>query len=188
MNTATKYLQIAGSLAGDVALSTGEYINPATNKPHGVFGRAGRVLRVVFDSQRESPEDLRDTRVFAFARPVIEKLAEFAMLEQGWDGRDAASISSPLLEQAADLAVGFAALGFDKLGPHADLRMPSAHPTVKGGIQFEWHRKGIDLEIELLPNGQVHGYIEQPGEHPLEINLTLGTSAIEGVLLTVLAA
>ena len=32
---------------------------------------------------------------------------------------------------------------------------PTVVPTPEGGIQVEWHRNGVDLEIESAPSGQV---------------------------------
>ena len=36
-----------------------------------------------------------------------------------------------------------------------DVPAPSVVPTVSGGIQLEWHRQGIDLEIEIPPSGRL---------------------------------
>lgn len=33
-------------------------------------------------------------------------------------------------------------------------------PTVRGGLQLEWHRKGVDLEVEFEPNGSPSWYAE----------------------------
>lgn len=39
---------------------------------------------------------------------------------------------------------------------------PSCVPTSEGGIQLEWHRSGIDLEIEISPRGTVGVYFRNP--------------------------
>jgi hypothetical protein len=33
-----------------------------------------------------------------------------------------------------------------------DIPAPSVVPTTPGGLQFEWHMQGIDLEIEMRPD------------------------------------
>ena len=39
---------------------------------------------------------------------------------------------------------------------------PSIVPTWVGGIQAEWHHNGIDLEIEVSPNGNVEYFFKSP--------------------------
>lgn len=39
---------------------------------------------------------------------------------------------------------------------------PSIVPTHRGGLQAEWHRKGVDLEIEVFEDGQVEYFFTGP--------------------------
>lgn len=32
---------------------------------------------------------------------------------------------------------------------------PALVPTVRGGLQIEWHRRGVDIEVEVSPDGSV---------------------------------
>ena len=41
---------------------------------------------------------------------------------------------------------------------------PSIVPTHAGGVQAEWHRNGVDLEIEVTPAGAVEYYFRSPLE------------------------
>ncbi len=41
---------------------------------------------------------------------------------------------------------------------------PTVVPTSEGGIQVEWHRNGIDLEIESPPSGQVEFFFSSQSE------------------------
>ena len=51
---------------------------------------------------------------------------------------------------------------------------PAVVPTVKGGVQLEWHACGIDLEIEIGQPGRFHVTYEEPNEDvELEAELTL---------------
>jgi hypothetical protein len=35
-----------------------------------------------------------------------------------------------------------------------DAPKPAVVPTVRGGVQLEWHARGVDLEVEALPDGR----------------------------------
>ena len=39
---------------------------------------------------------------------------------------------------------------------------PSIVPTWCGGIQAEWHRNGVDLEIEVFPSGEIEYFFKGP--------------------------
>lgn len=74
--------------------------------------------------------------------PLFQKLRSFLRLESGWDSYGARTVSPRALETA---------LAF--LAHMAGRPRPSIVPTVRGGIQFEWHNGPIDVELECLPSG-----------------------------------
>jgi hypothetical protein len=41
---------------------------------------------------------------------------------------------------------------------------PAVVPTWNGGVQVEWHRNEVDLEIEASPQGLVEYYFKSPNE------------------------
>jgi hypothetical protein len=41
------------------------------------------------------------------------------------------------------------------IAPYPAAGLPQIVPTVHGGIQLEWHRGGVDLEIEVAATGEV---------------------------------
>lgn len=41
---------------------------------------------------------------------------------------------------------------------------PAVVPTWNGGVQVEWHRSGIDLEIEVDPAGNIEYFFKSPDE------------------------
>ena len=41
---------------------------------------------------------------------------------------------------------------------------PSVVPTWEGGLQVEWHRNGVDLEIEVSPSGNIEYFFASPDE------------------------
>ena len=64
-----------------------------------------------------------------------------------------------------------------------DTPAPSVVPTTRGGIQFEWHTRGIDLEVEFLSSVRVRGLFEDlrngdAWDEDLSVNLAPLTEAI----------
>lgn len=64
---------------------------------------------------------------------------------------------------------------------------PQVVPTQAGGLQLEWHRKNLDLEIEIGPNGRAQAYLEDAAvDEPIEADLAEGLDRIRGALELVL--
>ena len=81
--------------------------------------------------------------------PTIERLNGLLRLPDNWD-RDGASRVNPRAAVAALELLGAAA--------RPDTPAPSIVPTDEGGVQLEWHLRGMDLEVEVAPSGRVHGF------------------------------
>lgn len=81
--------------------------------------------------------------------PSVRSLCELLWLEPNWDSFGALPVERRAVEQA--LAILFGTM--QKTTPP-----PIAVPTSSGGIQLEWHLGGIDLEVELEPDGTVGVY------------------------------
>jgi hypothetical protein len=62
---------------------------------------------------------------------------------------------------------------------------PTTVPTVAGGVQFEWHVGGIDLEIEVSPPDLIQ-VLHEEGEDSTESELPL-TEASKAVLRELVA-
>lgn len=73
-------------------------------------------------------------------------------LRQGWDGDDAPVPTAPTVEIALDELMRCVRPG---------VPAPDVHPTVRGGVQFEWHQAGWDIEMECLPSGRVIAWGEE---------------------------
>lgn len=71
-------------------------------------------------------------------------LARLFELEPNWNSYGAHPI--------APVAVGNA-MAFMVKAMAADTTRPSVIASPRGGVQFEWHRNGIDLEIEATADG-----------------------------------
>lgn len=72
--------------------------------------------------------------------PLIEKIAGFSTLTPNWDSYGALSINPLCIAASVQLALQL-------IGP--EVPIPFAGPTVGGGVQLEWHRRGKDLEVYI---------------------------------------
>lgn len=72
------------------------------------------------------------------------QLANIKYLERDWDSYDAAAISPVSCRWAEYLLDEILEWGGSE---------PWVVPTSSGGVQLEWHEKGIDLEVEIALDG-----------------------------------
>ena len=82
-----------------------------------------------------------------------------AMLALPWDNdnwNDDAAATHP--GAAATLLMVLVSVLDDATPP------PDIVPTWRGGVQAEWHRNGVDLEIEADPDGALEYYFRSPTE------------------------
>lgn len=75
---------------------------------------------------------------------IERRLNDIAHLKFGWDGHNGKLVNAVTLQFTIEILVGL-------MRPH--IPEPSIGATSYGGIQIEWHRKGWDVEIEIVaPN------------------------------------
>lgn len=79
-------------------------------------------------------------------RRMLDKLAELSILPDNWDGYGSPSLQPAVKEAAADL-IGILC--------EAGAPLPHFAPVSGGGLQLEWQRNGRELELEILPNGDL---------------------------------
>jgi hypothetical protein len=72
--------------------------------------------------------------------PLIEKITGFGELAPNWDSYGASRVDPFCIAAAVEFALRMV---------DAETLLPQIAPTVRGGIQFEWHRNHCDLEIEI---------------------------------------
>lgn len=77
---------------------------------------------------------------------IFAALKQLAQLERNWDSYGAL----PLNPRAVRRSVGLLASIVPAIAPE-----PTVVPTRDGGVQFEWHRRGIDVEVKVPPAGDV---------------------------------
>ena len=76
------------------------------------------------------------------ADPVATAINELAKLPHGWNSYDSPPMTEAALLSARKIAEALRTL-------------VHVSPVPGGGIQFEWHGGGADIEIEVMPNGSV---------------------------------
>jgi hypothetical protein len=87
-----------------------------------------------------------------WVRPMLEEFADLLSLPANWDSYGAREIDLSCVKFA-----------FEKLLPLAmrpKTPLPSVVPTTRGGVQLEWHTRGIDLEVEVIAPGRLYAAYE----------------------------
>ena len=84
-----------------------------------------------------------DRRQEGWVRAGIAQLLE---LKPGWDSYSARPLSRVNARRAVRLLN-------EVMRP--DIPLPAIVPTVHGGIQLEWHIRGVDLEICIEPREEI---------------------------------
>lgn len=108
---------------------------------------------------------------------ALQKMAELLSLEENWDSYGAPRIDSCIVESVAQLLSALTKSWVPK---------PWICPTVRGGVQIEWHTNGIDIEIEYLSPTKVSVLSDGPlGEEEWEGRITENTSKIYTLLYSI---
>ena len=81
--------------------------------------------------------------------PFLAALHRAAQLESNWDSYGAIPVR-------ARTVIGSVSV-MDRI-MQDDSPEPSVVPLADGGVQLEWHRGGVDLEIEVGSDGRPSGY------------------------------
>jgi hypothetical protein len=95
---------------------------------------------------RDSPHQSETITVPTWLRPVVTELQAILALPEGWNSYRARRIEGQAAIRAVQLLLDSARPGTPP---------PSVLPTFPGGIQLEWHTRGVDLEVEITPQGQI---------------------------------
>ena len=103
----------------------------------------------------------KDELSFNWYAPICSKLVLLMNLQQNWDSYGAPPVNEKSILRAFDILSGI-------VNPSFSLPYPSVVPTAKGGVQLEWHRNGVDLEIEIYPDSGGAFSYEGKGEEPFE--------------------
>jgi len=91
----------------------------------------------------------RDTP--AWMVPTTKALVELLSLPPNWDTYGASRIDPTYIPAVLQLLLGVM---------QGETPLPAVVPTSRGGIQLEWHTRGIDLEVEFASPFRVLGLYE----------------------------
>ena len=105
---------------------------------------------------------------------VIQSVQALCDLPEGWDSYGAQPVATKSIDNLVHLLWQVV---------HLDVPTPSIVPTVSGGIQLEWHRQGIDLEIEIPSSGSpVVSYEDLETGHEWEREINLWDNVLPSLL------
>jgi hypothetical protein len=105
-------------------------------------------------------------------RAALARISDLTALAVGWNGYDAREVKA---DMAIDAAAFLAKVAFPGIAP------PSITPLADGGVQVEWHRGGLDIEI-AFSDDEPGLYIEDRQGGEIELSLTEAVSAIASYL------
>ena len=80
--------------------------------------------------------------------PTVQSLVEALDLPHGWDSYGGKAIDPRCIAAALEMLMRVMRKNTPK---------PAVVPTSRGGIQLEWHTRGVDLEVEFLSPTHVRG-------------------------------
>ncbi len=142
--------------AWETALQTSEAAQRTSVVLHGAKGRT-RLLEAsgtALDFEIVGPLKIRGTTgpPRPWLRSVLESFADVMQLPAGWDSYGAAPPSREAAVAAFTFLVG-------AMAPTTS--PPSIVPMSDGGIQLEWHRNGLDVEIDFPSDGPPVLYVAE---------------------------
>lgn len=118
-------------------------------------------------------ETLWDADFIRRLRLVRDGLTALINLPLDWDSYGARPIDASCLRAAFDVL---------KSVMREDTPVPSIVPTSDGHVQFEWHARAIDLEVEVVSSTAIHVLYEDHAgkEPPQELFLSYDLRPLSG--------
>ena len=104
----------------------------------------GRVSNFISPGESRTPDR-------AWQAPILRKICQFLEMPAGWDGYKAPRIGHHTAMFALQILDKFMRPGVPS---------PNLVPSSVGGIQIEWHEKGIDFEIHVTAPYEAEYYFE----------------------------
>lgn len=138
----------------DAAWQTlGVYAPPREGEAFSSRGRSQWILELGTGAKLIVDKEDDDS---SWLSPMLNSLREVLALPANWDSYGA----HPVDLKAVAFAIEFLIQVMRK-----DTMVPVVVPTVKGGIQLEWHARGIDLEMEVSPQGRCFVSYQSSRDH-----------------------
>lgn len=143
--------------------------NPTISSPYGLTDR---------DYPLHEQRTKRNTAVWSVFPVIpewltasINSLRNLSKLDYDWDSYGAPPIDSNCIE----IAQLFIEMVSQRFPPQ-----PHIGPVPDGGVQIEWHRNGIDLEVEFSPDDEILFFLKR-GNTVIERNLDFSSAVNETV-------
>lgn len=95
----------------------------------------------------DQPEAFGTSITPHWSRETIARLGELLALPFNWDGQNASKLDNNTVLFALDIL---------STVMHSNSPAPQIFPLPSGGVQFEWHMRQIDLEIEVSAPYEVY--------------------------------
>lgn len=114
-------------------------------------GRGGPARTLRLPSGNYIVFEFEDAEEPAWVQLAIEALTPLLELPPDWNSYQARPVSE-----------GAVVASFRCLAQimRDNVPMPAFVPAVRGGIQLEWHLRGLDIEVHVLPAGNCRASIE----------------------------
>lgn len=166
-----------------LALRTKGYLGPSTKitsryrvRYREYLSRSTTTYKIIFSENpertpKEPPTEKKRIAIAPNLLTAIERMMELLKLPPGWNSYNA----KPIEMENVKLAANILSLVMSHGTP-----VPHVVPLVRGGVQLEWHTRGINLEIEISSPEQVSFYAEdtRSGEPAIERPLDMAELSI----------
>lgn len=118
-------------------------------------------------------------RFLAWATPAVETLKQLLELPPNWDSYGTKSIEPELASEAMRLLTEIMSVGC--------VPLPAFVPTAEGGIQLDWAKRDMVLEIELSPHGAPYLYFRDATGKEVSGDLYAHDACLNEALLGLIA-
>lgn len=109
---------------------------------YGFLAADHRQVRIEFRSRTKWP--LSHDLDLWWLKDVVDRLQALITLPANWNSRGARPVTAQAIRTALVVLANVMS---------SDSRLPAIVPTVRGGLQLEWHAGEIDLEVEVDHSG-----------------------------------
>ncbi len=111
--------------------------------------------------------------------PVLHRLHVLSQLEDGWDAQKALRVSHSNIDIALQVLLGVMQKGTP---------IPALVPTVRGGLQIEWHVQDVDIELEIAsPDRYLLSFEDRAAHREFERELTTDLGAFAEAVMRIRA-
>ncbi len=148
-------------------------MSPAVPVVSPVEAAPVRSVRIEIPARTRGSEDPPVLRIEApdaspWYREALERISSLTALAAGWNGYDAHEVKGDMVIDAVKFLAKIAFPG---------IAAPSITPLADGGLQVEWHRGGLDIEVAFSDQDPGIYVADRQGDE-VELPLADAVSAI----------